>query len=527
MKNTALPKKPRHFRVSCLSLIGLLTAATFSLLFTAYPANADHDGNEAPVATNPIPHQFLILYAFQRLELSDYFHGPEDAGAVITYAASSDPDGDVVLSVDGSVLTMQGYYLGPARVTVTATSEGGLSGTQTFAATVVPQPTGQLIAEGLSVTEGDSGTLRVRVPLIILGEAPKWPTVVIPYVDVESTTLSPDEYRMPEPFTILPDDRDLFGNPGAPRDDSFTFEINNDTLIEGLEKIVFRFRTAAPSSLIVNQAVTVLVNDNDYAEIRFLAAEIRDGIVTEEGELFGPMLEMVNGPAQRDVVVRVFVSSSIAQRQPLPHLRIDFATDFANPLDHRLDFTIPAGAGGPGDPIQTLFTPLNDDNQHEPDEVAYIFFGLAQPDERVRVLNALPNLLPHSIKVTFINDDNAPPHTVGTVPKVILYQGGNAEEIDISPYFDDLDGDDLAYAANIALRFEGSSDVSIDNDNRIVSVALSGASMTLTPDGTALNDDALPATLLMTLKARDAEHPVAPAVQRFEIVLEKPPTPRR
>ena len=63
---------------------------------------------------------------------------------------------------------------------------------------------------------------------------------------------------------------------------------------------------------------------------------------------------------------------------------------------------------------------------------------------------------------------NDAPRAVGTVPDQTLAEGGDAAELDVGPYFEDIDGDALEYRAS-------------SSDPAVAAVAVTGAVLTLTP----------------------------------------------
>ena len=69
---------------------------------------------------------------------------------------------------------------------------------------------------------------------------------------------------------------------------------------------------------------------------------------------------------------------------------------------------------------------------------------------------------------------NDAPEAVGVIPDQTLEEGGGAAEVDLTPYFTDVDGDELSYTA-------------VSSDESAVTVAVTGATLTLSPvvSGTA------------------------------------------
>ncbi len=63
---------------------------------------------------------------------------------------------------------------------------------------------------------------------------------------------------------------------------------------------------------------------------------------------------------------------------------------------------------------------------------------------------------------------NDAPEAVGVIPDQALEEGGGAAEVDLTPYFTDVDGDELSYTA-------------VSSDESAVTVAVMGATLTLSP----------------------------------------------
>ena len=63
---------------------------------------------------------------------------------------------------------------------------------------------------------------------------------------------------------------------------------------------------------------------------------------------------------------------------------------------------------------------------------------------------------------------NDPPEAVGVIPDQTLEEGGGTATVDLTPYFTDVDGDELSYAA-------------VSSDPSAVTVAVTGATLTLSP----------------------------------------------
>ena len=100
---------------------------------------------------------------------------------------------------------------------------------------------------------------------------------------------------------------------------------------------------------------------------------------------------------------------------------------------------------------------------------------------------------------------NDAPSAVGAIPDQALDEGGSARDVDIAPYFDDVDGDALTYRAS-------------PSDPRIVLAAVSGSMLTLTPVEygsaavTVTAEDAGGLTAVQTFAAGVSDRPVREVV---------------
>ena len=116
------------------------------------------DENDAPRASGTISKQRVQVGEPISVNVTGYFKD-EDAGDRLTFTSKSSATGRLTVNASGSPVTLTGVAGGSATVTVTARDRGGLTATQTFSVTVVPQTTrcGITVSDGaLSVPE-DAG----------------------------------------------------------------------------------------------------------------------------------------------------------------------------------------------------------------------------------------------------------------------------------------------------------------------------------------------------------------------------------
>ena len=111
--------------------------------------------NGAPEAVGEIDDLEIRVGTTVEIVLAAYFSDPD--GDDLVYSASSSDTNVATVAVSGDTLAVTGVAVGSAQITVTA-SDGSLSATQTFVATVRP-PTNREVLEILyDETDGDNWT---------------------------------------------------------------------------------------------------------------------------------------------------------------------------------------------------------------------------------------------------------------------------------------------------------------------------------------------------------------------------------
>ena len=110
--------------------------------------------NRSPTVADSIAAQGMVEGDTVAIDLSRHFADPE--GDVLSYAASTS-GGVVSVSVSGSELTLGALLPGQADVAATATDDGGLSATQSFAVTVEHQNRRPTLADSIAAQELDKG----------------------------------------------------------------------------------------------------------------------------------------------------------------------------------------------------------------------------------------------------------------------------------------------------------------------------------------------------------------------------------
>ena len=110
--------------------------------------------NRQPELTDTIPHQSLAPGDTLTLDVSNTFTDPD--GDTLTFTVMSDDTTVATVSIDGAMVMIVATGEGAAFITVTATDPGGLSASQTFAATVAtgnlaPETVGEIAAQTVKV----------------------------------------------------------------------------------------------------------------------------------------------------------------------------------------------------------------------------------------------------------------------------------------------------------------------------------------------------------------------------------------
>ena len=110
--------------------------------------------NRAPLAVGVISSLELEVGDSARVDASGYFDDPDGEG--LSYTVAGSDTGVLVVSVEGSVLTMSARAKGMVSITVTATDPGGLEATQSFVVTVpnrAPETVGSIAAQTVEVAK--------------------------------------------------------------------------------------------------------------------------------------------------------------------------------------------------------------------------------------------------------------------------------------------------------------------------------------------------------------------------------------
>ena len=117
--------------------------------------------NRAPLPVGSLPSLTLAVGQTVTVDVATYFEDPD--GDTLAYAAASADDDVATVTASGSVVTVVGHGQGTARVTVTATDPGGLSGQQSFDVALANQ----------APVVRDS----IRARTLGVGETASWPGV--------------------------------------------------------------------------------------------------------------------------------------------------------------------------------------------------------------------------------------------------------------------------------------------------------------------------------------------------------------
>ncbi|MYB97144.1 MAG: hypothetical protein F4X60_01110 [Gemmatimonadetes bacterium] len=459
--------------------------------------------NRQPVPAGTIPEQTVEVGEPVSVDLSPYFDDPD--GDTLTYAARSSGPGLATVSVTGSTLVIAAVAKGTTTVTVTATDPEGLEATQTFQSTIPnrpPGPTGtipeQTLYIGDTVTvdlspyfddpDGDalmyaaastnSGVVTASASgstLVIAAGAKGTATVTVTATDPEGlaatqTLQSTIPNRPPGPTGTIPEQTFHLGD---------TVTVDLSPYFDDPDGDALMYAAASTNSGVATAAVS--------GSTLAIAAVAR-----------GTATVTVTATDPEGLAATQTFKSTIPNRPPGPTV------------------TIPEQTLHIGDTARLELSPYFDD----PDGDA-LTYAAGSSDSGVATASVSGSNVvitavargTTTVSVTAIDPEgltatqtfeatvpNRPPGPVGTVPDQTLYTGDTVT-VDLSPYFEDLDGDALTYTAS-------------STNSAVATASVSGSTVAVTA--------AAQGTTTVTVTAADPEG--LTATQIFEsVVPNRPP----
>ena len=461
--------------------------------------------NRPPGPTGMIPEQTLYLGDTVTVDLSPYFDDPD--GDALTYSARSSSSGVATATVVGSTLAITAVAKGTTTVTVTATDPEGLEATQTFLSTIPnrpPGPTGMIpeqtlylgdtVAVDLSPyfddPDGDALTYSARSStsgvatatvagstLAITAAAKGTTTVTVTATDPEGleatqTFQSTVPNRPPGPTGTIPEQTLHIGDTVTLDLSPYFDDPDGDALTHSV-----RSSTAGPASVSVTGSILMITAVAKGTTTVTVTATDPEGL--EATQTF---------------------QSTVPNRPPGP------------------TGTIPEQTLYLGDTVTADLSPYFDDPDGD-----ILTYAATSTNSAVATASVSGSTLAiaavtrgaTTVTVTATDPEgletiqtfqctipNRPPGPTGTIPEQTLHIGDMAT-VDLPPYFDDPDGDELTFIARSA-------------NSGVAAAAISGSAVTITAVGKG--------TTTVTVTATDPEG--LTATQTIEsIVPNRPPGP--
>ena len=459
--------------------------------------------NRPPLARGAIPPITVAVDSTVSVDASSYFTEPD--GEVLTYSATSSNSAVATVAVSGSTVSVTAIAKGLTTVTVTASDPGGLGTTQDFRTMVPnrqPVPAGTIpeqtveVGEPVSVDlspyfddpDGDTLTYAARssgpglATVSVTGS-----TLVIAAVAKGTTTV-----------TVTATDPE-----GLEATQTFQSTIPN--------RPPGPTGTIPEQTLYIGDTVTVdlspYFDDPDGDALMYAAASTNSGVVTASASgstlviaagAKGTATVTVTATDPEGLAATQTLQSTIPNRPPGP------------------TGTIPEQTFHLGDTVTVDLSPYFDD----PDGDA-LMYAAGSSDSGVATASVSGSNVvitavargTTTVSVTAIDPEgltatqtfeatvpNRPPGPVGTVPDQTLYTGDTVT-VDLSPYFEDLDGDALTYTAS-------------STNSAVATASVSGSTVAVTA--------AAQGTTTVTVTAADPEG--LTATQIFEsVVPNRPP----
>ena len=453
--------------------------AMFAVVATGFTCGGDPmPPNRAPVAVGTMPDTTLVEGDVYTRNVAEFFNDPDD-GDGLTYTALSSNATVATASVSGATMTVRAVTEGTARVTVTATDDGGLSATQSFGVTVerpnqapvvvveIPDltlPVDDTVAVDISGTfsdpDGDAltfaaasdapGTATATVDgtdVTVIGVAPGVANIVVTASDPKGLSVA-DTFavtverhnRAPVAVGEIPPVTMDEGEEFTATVSQFFSDPDGDELTYTAETSDTTVVTASMSS----DTITVVAVAVGTATITVTATDPEGLSATQTGEF------TVDRPNRAPVIADTIGHQRIYEGDTLV---LDVSDNFSDPDGDTLTYTAESG--------DTMVATVSVDGS----EVAIA--GLDLGSSLVSVTATDPGGL--SVTQEFdatVQEPNQAPRPVGKMPDVDLHLNDPFIGT-VSQYFTDPDGDTLTYTA-------------VSEDTTVVTVSVSGDTLTVT-----------------------------------------------
>ncbi len=465
--------------------------------------------NRAPGAVGTVADLVVWADGEVALDVAEYFTDPD--GDVLEYTAESSDTTRVRVAVAGSVVAVMGVGKGSAQVTVTATDPEGLSAQQIFAVTVpnqAPETVGSIrnrvVARGNTISvnvssyfadpDGDeldysAASSRTRIAtvtvsgsaVVVRGRAVGTTTITVTARD--SAGLSAEQrfdVTVPQP-NRPPRARGTISDRSAAVDTEISVDVSSNFTDPDNDPLTYSATSSNTSVATVstsNSTVTVTAESTGTATITVTASD-PDGLQATQRFSFTVRGSNRAPRAVGTIPDRVATVGGTVS--------VDVSTYFTDPDNDDLEYsaassnTSVATVGTSGTTVTVAGEAVG---------AATITVTARDPSDRTAT---------QRFAVT-VRTTNLAPEAVRTIPDQTVDEGDEIE-INVEPFFDDPDGDDLEYSATSSRDDIASVDV------------LEGSTIQVTghQDGKA--------TITVT-----AEDPGGlTATQRFEVTVEDLP----
>ena len=445
------------------------------------------------------------------LVVSRYFSDPDPADSILTYTAGLSRAGIVDTSITDSTLTLTAVSKDTVTVTVTATDRGGLSVTQSFQAEIEN-------SEPDTIRAIPNATIAVGDSLVIdLSEY---------FEDPDGDTLTYDVYlsdnvyltRSGDPSTITihgrATGRALIAVVAFDGDDG-------DTIVDFFVEVVEGNQPPVPVGTIPAQTLTLggssvsfdvspYFEDPDGDTLTYTVSNpsIVTAIISPDSTLtLTPVsagMESVTATAtdpDGESATQVFKATVVeGNRSPRP-----VGTIAAQ--------TLTLGGSSVSFDVSPYFEDLDGDTLTYTVSNPSIVTAIISPDSTLTLTPVSAGM--ESVTVTATDPDgesatqvfkatvvegNRSPRPVGTIAAQTLTLGGSSVSFDVSPYFEDPDGDTLTYT--------------VSNPSIVTAIISPDSTLTLTPVSVGMES--------VTVTASDEEYS---ATQVFTVTVGSTPQP--
>ncbi len=454
--------------------------------------------NRAPEAVGTIPARTLPVGDTATVDVSSHFRDPD--GDALTYTASSSNADIVAVSVSGSAVTVTALARGVGTITVAARDPEGLTAQQLFEVTVPNQgPEAGDAIPAQTLFTGETATVDASAHFRDPDGDPLTYAAVSSSPEVATVTVSEATLTIRAVSAGVATVTVTASDPaGAGAEQRFEVTVpNREPEAVG---------TLPPRTLAVGETEPVVVSpffqDPDGDSLTYAAASSDTAVATVS----------VSG----DTVAVTALAKGVAT------ITVTARDGQGLAAEQRFEVTVPNRAPAAGDaiPAQALFTGETatvDASAHfqDPDGDPLTYAATSSDPEVATVTVSEATLTIRAVAagvttvtVTASDPDgagaeqrfevtvpNREPEAVGTLPPRTLAVG-ETESVAVSPFFQDPDGDTLAYAA-------------ASSDSTVAAVSVSGDSVAVTALAKGV------ATITVT--ARDGQG--LAAEQRFEVTV--------